>query len=106
MRQEPPPSRPRAKRPMAYASVEAERPKQRRRIPLVFGLAGVAIFVILIGLRAFHVGSGGCPLYGVDIGGPAWSPNGREIAFVRRDPSGFHIYALDLATRRVSQLTH
>jgi Tol biopolymer transport system component len=71
-----------------------------------FIIAAVAVAILgIVALREAQIGSGGCPL-GADVGGAAWSPNGSSLAFAARNSSGFHIYSLDVVTRRLSQLTH
>jgi Tol biopolymer transport system component len=67
-------------------------------------LIGIALLAVPIALLAHHSRSSGCPL-GVDVGGAAWSPNGKAIAFAGHDSSGFHIYSLNLATRHARRLT-
>src|SRR5215471_17418505 len=66
---------------------------------------GIVLSALLAGLVEHETRSPGCPL-GVDPGGAAWSPTGRELAFVGRDSAGFQIYSLNLATRQATRLTN
>jgi Tol biopolymer transport system component len=43
--------------------------------------------------------------YGGDAFGATWSPDGRWIAFSNKTGSGFHVFRLRLADRRLEQLT-
>lgn len=67
----------------------------------VVALAGGALF----GWRAVER-SAACSFGGHDAFYATWSPDGRELAFSQRTPSGFHIFRLRIADRRVRQLTH
>jgi Tol biopolymer transport system component len=70
-------------------------------IPLaVAALAGGALF----GWRALER-SAECSFGGHDAFYATWSPDGRELAFSQRTPSGFHIFRLRIADHRVRQLT-
>jgi Tol biopolymer transport system component len=84
-------------------------PQRRSRGRLAFGigiplavaaLAGGALF----GWRAFERYAA-CSFGGHDALYATWSPDGRELAFSQRTRSGFHIFRLRIADRRVRQLT-
>jgi Tol biopolymer transport system component len=77
--------------------------KARRWSPRIL-IGGIALLAVLLGLLAYNSRNSGCPL-GVDVGGAAWSPHGKAIAFTGHDSVGFHIYSLNLATRHARRLT-
>src|SRR6478609_9120366 len=86
-------------------------PQRRSRGKLAFAiglpLAVAALLAggALYGWRAFER-SAACDFGGHDAFYATWSPDGRELAFSQRTPSGFHIFRLRIADHRVRQQTH
>jgi imidazolonepropionase-like amidohydrolase/Tol biopolymer transport system component len=69
---------------------------------LVFSLLGQLFSVPTAGGTAFQLTSG--PFYHYD---PSFAPDGRQLAFVSdRDGSEGNVFAMDLETREITQLTH